>query len=101
MRRACKRRVRWHFHRFPDGPQSGSPNAYDSITPCDPGRRVFPSPVLALAYLECFTDPDRDPVWQWMWLNRPAIRNGIATIANAPGLGIVLDQKMISKYRIA
>ena len=52
-------------------------------------------------YLECFADPDRDPVWQKMWLNRPAIKNGVATIADAPGLGIVLDQKMIARYRVA
>ena len=26
-----------------------------------------------------------------MWLNRPPIKDGIATIADAPGLGIVLD----------
>ena len=52
-------------------------------------------------YLECFADPDRDPVWQKMWLNRPAIKNGMATIEDAPGLGIVLDQKMIKKYRVA
>ena len=52
-------------------------------------------------YLECFADPDRDPVWQKMWLNRPAIKNGIATVTDAPGLGIVLDQKMIEKYRVA
>ena len=51
-------------------------------------------------YLECFADPDRDPVWQRMWLNRPAIKNGMATIEDAPGLGIVLDQKMIKKYRV-
>jgi len=52
-------------------------------------------------YLECFADPDRDPVWQAMWLNRPAIRNGTATLTDEPGLGIVLDQKMIAKYRVA
>lgn len=52
-------------------------------------------------YLECFADPERDPVWQKMWLNRPAIKNGVATIADEPGLGIVLDQKMIKRYRVA
>jgi L-alanine-DL-glutamate epimerase-like enolase superfamily enzyme len=52
-------------------------------------------------YLECFADPDRDPVWQKMWLNRPAIKNGFATVADEPGLGIVLDQEMISRYRVA
>lgn len=52
-------------------------------------------------YLECFADPDRDPVWQQMWLNRPPIRDGIAEITDAPGLGIKLDAKMIEKYRVA
>ena len=52
-------------------------------------------------YLECFADPERDPVWQRMWLNRPALKNGIATVTDEPGLGIVLDQKMIDQYRVA
>jgi D-galactarolactone cycloisomerase len=52
-------------------------------------------------YLECFADPDRDPVWQKMWLNRPVNKTGIATVVDEPGLGIVLDQKMIKRYRVA
>ncbi len=52
-------------------------------------------------YLECFADPDRDPVWQSMWVNRPAISNGVAEINDAPGLGIELDQAMVEKYRVA
>jgi len=52
-------------------------------------------------YLECFADPDRDPVWQAMWLNRPPIKNGMTEIADEPGLGIKLDWKMIEKYRVA
>jgi hypothetical protein len=52
-------------------------------------------------YLECFADPERDPVWQKMWLNRPSIKSGIATVADEPGLGIVLDQKMIVQHRVA
>lgn len=51
-------------------------------------------------YLECFADPDRDPIWQKMWLNRPAVKNGLVTVADDPGLGIVLDQKMITRYRV-
>ena len=51
-------------------------------------------------YLECFADPERDPVWQKMWLNRPVIKDGIAEIRDEPGLGIVLDQTMITKYRV-
>ena len=25
-------------------------------------------------YVECFADPDRDPVWQAMWANRPPVQ---------------------------
>src|SRR5207245_3481109 len=27
-------------------------------------------------YAECFADPERDPVWQTMWANRPTIKAG-------------------------
>jgi D-galactarolactone cycloisomerase len=52
-------------------------------------------------YLECFADPERDPVWQKMWLNRPAVKNGIVEVSDAPGLGIELDWTMIEKFRVA
>jgi len=52
-------------------------------------------------YLECFADPERDPVWQKMWLNRPPIKDGMVEVIDAPGLGITLDWKMIEKYRVA
>lgn len=52
-------------------------------------------------YLECFADPERDPVWQKMWLNRPPVKNGRVTVADEPGLGIQLDAKMIAQFRAA
>jgi len=52
-------------------------------------------------YVECFADPERDPVWQMMWANRPAIRNGMMEVSKAPGFGIELDWKMIERYRTA
>jgi hypothetical protein len=46
MQRAQHRRVRWHIHRFPDGPQSGSRDTHGSASPpFHPGRRDFPDPV--------------------------------------------------------
>ena len=51
-------------------------------------------------YLECFADPDRDPVWQTMWANRPPIRDGSFEVASAPGFGLALDQDMIRRYRV-
>ncbi|HET7596505.1 MAG TPA: mandelate racemase/muconate lactonizing enzyme family protein [Burkholderiales bacterium] len=51
-------------------------------------------------YLECFADPERDPVWQTLWANRPPVRDGIVQVANGPGFGIELDADMIQKYRV-
>ncbi|MBI4207890.1 MAG: mandelate racemase/muconate lactonizing enzyme family protein [Betaproteobacteria bacterium] len=51
-------------------------------------------------YLECFADPERDPVWQNMWVNRPVIRDGTFQVTPDPGFGIALDQDMIRKYRL-
>lgn len=52
-------------------------------------------------YVECFADPARDPVWQAMWVNRPAIKDGKMAVPSSPGLGIALDQEMLAKYRTA
>lgn len=52
-------------------------------------------------YIECFADPERDPVWQTMWQNRPAIDNGIMPVASGPGFGLKLDDAMIARYRVA
>ncbi|HKA45407.1 MAG TPA: mandelate racemase/muconate lactonizing enzyme family protein [Burkholderiales bacterium] len=52
-------------------------------------------------YVECFADPERDPVWQTMWANRPPVKDGMMAVSKGPGFGIQLDWKMIEKYRIA
>ncbi len=52
-------------------------------------------------YIECFADPARDPVWQAMWANRPAIKDGIVPVSTGPGFGLALDEAMIRKYRTA
>jgi D-galactarolactone cycloisomerase len=51
--------------------------------------------------IECFADPERDPVWQRMWVNRPAIAEGMMTVSPGPGFGLELDAAMIAKYRVA
>ena len=51
--------------------------------------------------IECFADPERDPVWQRMWLNRPAIVEGMMAVSPGPGFGLELDAGMIAKYRVA
>ncbi len=51
-------------------------------------------------YLECFAHPDRDPVWQRMWTNRPTLRDGMFAVSTEPGFGLQLDWDMIAKYRV-
>jgi L-alanine-DL-glutamate epimerase-like enolase superfamily enzyme len=49
--------------------------------------------------VECFADPERDPVWQTMWANRPAPKDGLFEVSAAPGFGLVLDEAMVARYR--
>jgi len=51
-------------------------------------------------YVECFADPERDPVWQALWANRPPIRDGEIEVPAAPGFGLVLDEALIARYRV-
>jgi D-arabinonate dehydratase len=51
-------------------------------------------------YAECFADPERDPVWQRMWANRPAVRNGHIEVSRGAGFDIELDASMLERYRI-
>ncbi len=52
-------------------------------------------------YVECFADPERDPVWQGLWANRPAIDKGTIEVAAGPGFGLVLDETLVKRYRVA
>jgi L-alanine-DL-glutamate epimerase-like enolase superfamily enzyme len=51
-------------------------------------------------YVECFADPDRDPVWQTMWANRPKVENGWIEVSHGPGFDIALDADMLERYRV-
>jgi len=52
-------------------------------------------------YVECFADPERDPVWQTVWANRPRIKDGMLGVSTDPGFGLVLDEGLIRRYRVA
>ncbi len=52
-------------------------------------------------YVECFGDPERDPVWQTVWANRPKVKDGMFELPSGPGFGIELDRKLVQKYRVA
>ena len=51
-------------------------------------------------YAECFADPARDPMWQEVWANRPAIKDGMMEISDAPGFGVILDETLVQRYRV-
>src|SRR5262249_43353963 len=51
--------------------------------------------------IECFADPERDPIWHRMWVNRPAIADGTMTVSAGPGFGLELDATMMAQYRVA
>ena len=52
-------------------------------------------------YAECFADPERDPVWQTMWTNRPKPKDGWIDVSRGPGFDIELDRDMIERYRVS
>jgi L-alanine-DL-glutamate epimerase-like enolase superfamily enzyme len=52
-------------------------------------------------YVECFADPERDPVWQTLWTNRPPIKNGMLEVTQGPGFGLILDEGMVRRYRVS
>lgn len=43
--------------------------------------------------------PDRDPLYHSLVLNRPAIKDGRMTLSELPGFGLVLDEQLIQKIR--
>jgi D-galactarolactone cycloisomerase len=50
-------------------------------------------------YVECF-DPDRDPIWWNLVVNRPELIDGQITLPNAPGLGWTLDEDFIERHLV-
>jgi L-alanine-DL-glutamate epimerase-like enolase superfamily enzyme len=50
--------------------------------------------------VECFADPERDPAWQTLWANRPVIKDGVFEVPDAPGFGLILDERLIRRYRV-
>jgi D-galactarolactone cycloisomerase len=51
-------------------------------------------------YVECFADPDRDPMWQAVWTNRPRIKDGMMEVSPGPGFDLVLDERLVRRYRV-
>ena len=52
------------------------------------------------SFVECFADPDRDPIWDGMYASRPPVKDGEIAVPTGPGFDIQLDWDMVKKYRI-
>lgn len=50
-------------------------------------------------YVEIFGDPQRDPMWFDLPVNRPCIRGGQMEVPQGPGLGIDLNPNVIEQFR--
>ncbi len=50
--------------------------------------------------VECFSDPERDPVWDRLDLDAPRPRDGRLALSERPGFGMRLDEEMIERHRI-
>ncbi|HJO68540.1 MAG TPA: mandelate racemase/muconate lactonizing enzyme family protein [Rhodospirillales bacterium] len=51
------------------------------------------------SFVECFADPERDPIWEGIVTNRPAIADGVIRVPDGPGFDIRLDQDALRHYR--
>ncbi len=51
-------------------------------------------------YVECFPDPERDPLWDSFILNRAPIKDGVIEVPQGPGFGLQLDWARIERYRL-
>ncbi len=51
-------------------------------------------------FVECFPDPERDPLWDRFLRNRAVIKDGIIEVPQTPGFGIELDWAEVEKHRL-
>ena len=49
---------------------------------------------------ELFQDPERDPVWHRMYLDRPEPCQGMIRPPDRPGLGIQIDHEFVERYLV-
>ena len=50
--------------------------------------------------VETFPNPERDPLWQGLYRQRPEIRDGYLHLTDDPGFGFELDWTFVERYRV-
>jgi L-alanine-DL-glutamate epimerase-like enolase superfamily enzyme len=51
-------------------------------------------------YVECFPDPERDPLWASFIKNRAPIADGMIALPTGAGFGLELDWDLVDRYRL-
>ena len=51
-------------------------------------------------FVECYPDPDRDPLWAGLYRNRPKPVDGWVTATDVPGFGLEFDEDAVERYAI-
>ncbi|MFN8525678.1 MAG: mandelate racemase/muconate lactonizing enzyme family protein [Chloroflexota bacterium] len=51
-------------------------------------------------YVECFPNPDRDPLWATLMTNRPRIHDGTIDLPTGPGFGLEFDPDVIARHNV-
>ena len=55
---------------------------------------------LACRHCRACADPERDPVWQTVWANRPAVKNGRFALPPGPGFGIDENMSTLGEHLV-
>ncbi|MCY4592194.1 MAG: mandelate racemase/muconate lactonizing enzyme family protein [Alphaproteobacteria bacterium] len=50
--------------------------------------------------VECFADPERDPLWNGMLSTGPEIGDGVIRLVGEAGFGVTIDPDAVTRYRI-
>lgn len=51
-------------------------------------------------YVECFPNPDRDPLWATLIANRPPIHDGLIDLPTGAGFGLDFDPEVIARHNV-
>ena len=51
-------------------------------------------------FVECYSHVHRDPFWNEIYENRPAVKDGHIMLPDQPGLGLAFNQEAVEKIRI-
>lgn len=51
-------------------------------------------------FVECYPDPNRDPIWAELYLDRPEPKDGFIVAPEVPGFGLSFNPEVVERYAI-